>query len=291
MLECVPNFSEGRNPGVVRALVDAIQTAPGILLLGWESDPDHNRSVVTFAGPADAVVEAAVRGVAKASELIDLARHQGQHPRTGVADVVPFVPLGGVPMSEAVDAAHRAGDQIWGRFGIPVYFYGNAARTPQRSRLEKIRKTGFDGAPPDVGSLSAHPTAGAVMAGARGFLVAYNVDLETEDVRIAKAIALRVRESSGGFRAVKAMGLYLASRHCAQVSMNLTDFTVTPLDRLFAAIEAEAEKLGAGVRSSEIIGFVPLQAFSMAPAFFRRAANFSESRIVETRIGQLLHSK
>ncbi len=291
MLECIPNFSEGRNQGVVRAIVDAIQAAPGILLLGWESDTDHNRSVVTFAGPSDAVVEAAVRGTAKAFELLDLSRHQGQHPRTGATDVIPFVPLGGAPMSDAVDAAHRVGDQIWGRFGIPVYFYGQAARTPQRARLEKIRKTGFDGAPPDVGSLASHPTAGAVMAGARGFLIAYNVDLESEDVRIAKAIAVRIRESSGGYRAVKAMGLYLPSRNCAQVSMNLTDFTATPLDQLFVTIEEEAAKLGASVRSCEIIGFVPLQAFTMAPAFFRRAANFSDSRIVETRIGQLLHSK
>jgi glutamate formiminotransferase len=247
--------------------------------------------VVTFAGTSDAVVEGAVRGTGKAVELIDLARHQGEHPRTGVADVVPFVPLGGAGMQEAVEAAQRAGDQIWGRYGIPVYFYGNAARRPGRARLEKIRKTGFDGAPPDIGSIAAHPQAGAVMAGARGFLIAYNVDLESNDVRIAKAIAVRVRESSGGFRAVKAMGLYLASRKCAQVSMNLTDFSVIPLDQLFATIEQEAAKLGTRVRAAEIIGFVPLQAFSMAPAFFRRAANFSESRIVETRIEQLLHLK
>lgn len=291
MLECVPNFSEGRNHGIVRAVVDAIESTPGVLLLGWEADADHNRSVVTFAGTSDAVVEGAVRGTGKAVELIDLARHQGQHPRTGVADVVPFVPLGGAGMQEAVEAAQRAGDQIWGRYGIPVYFYGNAARRPERTRLEKIRRAGFDGAPPDIGSIAAHPKAGAVMAGARGFLIAYNVDLESDDVRLAKAIAARIRESSGGFRAVKAMGLYLASRGCAQVSMNLTDFSVIPLDQLFATIEQEAAKLGTSVRAAEIIGFIPLQAFSMAPAFFRRAANFSDSRIVETRIEQLLHSR
>lgn len=291
MLECVPNFSEGRNLGVVRAIVDAIQSAPGILLLGWEADPDHNRSVVTFAGSADAVVEAAVRGTAKASELVDLSRHQGQHPRTGATDVLPFIPLSGAAMRDAVDAAHRAGDQIWSRFGIPVYFYGHAARTPRRERLEKVRRTGFDGAAPDIGSLAAHPTAGAVMAGARGFLVAYNVDLETQDAAIAKEIARRIRESSGGFRGVKAMGLYLATRGCAQVSMNLVDFANTPLNLVFASIEEHAAELGTSVRAGEIIGFVPLQAFTMAPAFFRRAANFNDSRIVETRIGQLLHSK
>ncbi len=291
MLECVPNFSEGRNLGVVRAIVDAIQSAPGILLLGWEADPDHNRSVVTFAGQAEAVVEAAVRGTGKASELIDLSRHQGQHPRAGAADVVPFIPLGGVPMRDAVEAAHRAGEQIWSRLGIPVYFYGHAARAPQRQRLEKVRRTGFDGAPPDLGSIAAHPTAGAVMAGARGFLIAYNVDLETQDAGIAKEIARRIRESSGGFHGVKAMGLYLAARGCAQVSMNLVDFANTPLNQVFSAIEEHAAELGAGVRAGEIIGFVPLQAYTMAPAFFRRAANFNDSRIIETRVGQLLHSK
>ncbi len=291
MLECVPNFSEGRNSGVVRAIVDAIQSTPGVLLLGWESDADHNRSVVTFAGPADAVVEGAVRGTAKASELIDLARHAGKHPRTGVADVIPFIPLDGSEIAEAVSAAHRAGDQIWGRFGIPVYFYERAARSPERRRLEKIRRAGFDGRPPDIGSLTAHPRAGAAMIGARQILIAYNVDLDTQDVSIAKTVARRIRESSGGFPHVKAMGLFLESRKCAQVSMNLTDFANTRLDQVFAAIEQHAKELGAGVRAGELIGFIPRAAFAAAPGFFRRAANFNESRIIENRIGQLLHSK
>jgi len=291
MLECVPNFSEGRNSGVVRAIVDAIQSTPGVLLLGWESDTDHNRSVVTFAGPADAVVEGAVRGTAKASELIDLSRHAGQHPRVGVADVIPFIPLEGSDMAEAISAAHRAGDQIWGRFGIPVYFYERAARSRERARLEKIRRAGFDGAPPDIGSIASHPLAGAAMIGARQILIAYNVDLDTQNVSIAKTIARRIRESSGGFRNVKAMGLFLESRGCAQVSMNLTDFANTPLDRVFAAIEQHAAELGAGVRAGELIGFIPRAAFAAAPGFFRRAANFTESRIIENRIGQLLHSK
>jgi len=297
MLECVPNFSEGRNQGVVRAIVEAIESAPGVLLLGWESDPDHNRSVVTFAGRSDAVVEAAVRGAGKASELINLTRHHGQHPRTGATDVIPFIPLDASKtveastMTEAADAAHRAGEQIWSRFGIPVYFYEHATRTPQRQRLEKIRRPGFDGDPPDIGSIAAHPTAGAVIAGARNFLVAYNVDLNTPDVSVAKAIARSIRESSGGFAHVKAMGLYLESRNCAQVSMNLTDFANTPLDRVYAAIEEEAGRLGAGVRAGELIGFIPRAAYTRAPSFFRRAANFTEARIIETRLGQLLHSK
>ena len=291
MLECVPNFSEGRNQGIVRAIVDVIESAPGVFLLGWESDADHNRSVATFAGSADAVVEAAVRAAGKASELIDLTRHQGQHPRTGATDVLPFVPLEGSTMNEAISAAYRAGEQIWRRFGLPVYFYESAARMPQRRRLEKVRRAEFDGAPPDIGAIASHPTAGAVMAGARGILIAYNVDLETPDVSIAKAIARRIRESSGGFPHVKAMGLYLASRNCAQVSMNLVDYANTPLDQVFDAIETESVQRGTSVRAGEMIGFIPRAAFAAAPSFFRRAANFSESRIIETRLQQLLHSK
>ncbi len=292
MLECVPNFSEGRDLAVVREIVAAIESAPGVLLLGWESDADHNRSVATFAGPVDAVVEAAVRGAGKAAELIDLSRHQGQHPRVGAADVIPFVPLDELPqdrssMNDAAVAAHRAGAEIWRRFGVPVYFYEAAARVPARKRLEKVRRPGFDGSLPDIGTIAAHPTAGAVMCGARGFLIAFNADLETGDVEIARSIARHIRESSGGFRGVKSIGLYLASRACAQVSMNLTDFAATPLDQVMAAIDQEAARLGTRVRSCELIGFIPRRAFEHAPAFFRRAANFDESRIIETRLSQL----
>lgn len=291
MLECVPNFSEGNDPSVVRAIVEAIRSAPGALVLGWESDGDHNRSVVTFAGSADAVVEAAVRGAGKAAELIDLNRHQGEHPRVGAADVIPFVPLEGSTMDEAVAAAHRAGAEIWRRLGVPVYFYEAAAQRPERKPLQKVRRKGFDGLPPDVGTVAAHSSAGASMVGARGFLIAYNVDLETPDPEVARMIARLIRESSGGFRYVKAMGLYLKSRNCAQVSMNLVNFAETPLDDLFGAIEGEAAKLGTLVASCELIGLIPRRAFEMAPEFFKRAANFNESRIIETRMEQLLHSK
>lgn len=287
MIECVPNFSEGRDVAVVREIVAAIESAPGVLLLSWESDADHNRSVVTFAGEADAVVEAAVRGAGKAGELIDLSLHKGEHPRVGAADVIPFVPLDGSSMDDATVAAHRAGEEIWRRFGVPVYFYEAAARTPARKRLEKVRRTGFDGLPPDIGTLAAHP-AGASMVGARGFLIAYNFDLETADVEIAKAIARRIRESSGGFRAVKSIGLFLPSRNCAQVSMNLTDFANTPLDEVMAVIDQEAARLGTRVRTGELIGFIPRKAFEKSPAFFRRDAKFNESRIIETRIAALI---
>lgn len=288
MLECVPNFSEGRDAAIVRAIVEAVQSVPGVVLCGWEADSDHNRSVVTFAGPADAVTEAAVRGAGKAAERIDLSRHAGVHPRVGAADVIPFVPLEGSQMQEAVEAAHRAGEEIWRRFRVPVYFYGEAARRESRARLEKVRRPGFDGAPPDVGDVAAHPTAGASMVGARDFLIAYNVDLATPDAAIARDIARQIRESSGGFRHVKAMGLYLASRNCAQVSMNLTRFYETPLDDVYEAIRGAAERAGTSIAGCEVIGFVPLRAYRQAPQFFERAGNFSTNRILEHCLGQLV---
>jgi glutamate formiminotransferase len=284
MIECVPNFSEGRDAQKVRAIVDAIASVPGVLLLGYESDADHNRSVVTFAGPDDAVMEGAIRGAGRAAELIDLSRHEGVHPRVGAADVIPFVPMKGSTMEDCVAIAHRAGAEIWKRFGIPAYFYESAALVQGRQRLEKVRRREFDGWPPDVGDIAAHPTAGASIVGARGFLIAFNVNLETDDVGVAQSVARKIRESSGGFRFVKAMGRYLASRGCAQVSMNLTNYLETPLDRVFEAICAEAP-----VRSCQLVGFVPLRAFEMYPEFFRRAENFSESTVVEKRIEEIRH--
>ena len=257
-------------------------------MLGWESDGDHNRSVMTFAGTPDAVVEAAVRGAGKAAELIDLSAHQGVHPRVGAADVIPFVPLEGSGMDDAVAAAHRAGEEIWCRYGVPVYFYERSARTPGRLRLEKVRRREFDGGPPDIGNLAAHPTAGASMVGARELLIAYNVDLATRDAAVAQAIARKIRASSGGFPHVKAMGIYLASRDCAQVSMNLTNFAETPLDRVYDAISSAAREHGTEAVAGEIIGFIPRRAYEIAPEFFRHAENFSESRILETRIAELL---
>jgi glutamate formiminotransferase len=287
MLECVPNFSEGRDIVAVEAIVNAIAGAPGVLIAGWELDPDHNRSVVTFAGPREAVMEGAARGVARAASLIDVSTHQGVHPRMGAADVVPFIPLAGSTMADAIAAAHGAGEQIFRRAGVPVYFYGEAARRPERARLEKVRRPGFDGHPPDIGDIAAHPTAGASMVGARGFLVAYNVRLASREVAVAQAIARKIRESSGGFPHVKAIGLYLASRDCAQVSMNLTDFARTPLDEVYQAIAAEAARHGTEPVASEIIGLIPRAAYRQSPSFFRRAENFSQDRILETRLGSL----
>ncbi len=286
MIECVPNFSEGRDLAKVRKIVDAIAAVPGVLLLGWEADPDHHRAVVTFAGAPEAVKEGAVRGAGKAAELIDLNYHVGVHPRVGSADVIPFVPLDGVEMRECASLARVVGNVIWSRYGVPAYFYEAAARNESRRRLERVRREGFDGAPPDVGDVAAHPTAGASCIGARGFLIAFNVNLETNDVEIARQIARKLRESSGGFRHVKAMGVYLATRGRAQVSMNLTNYAETPLEDVYTAIARESK-----VAECELVGFVPRHAFEMFPAFFERAVNFSESRIIETRISQLLELK
>lgn len=272
----------------MKAIADAIAQTPDVLLLGSELDADHNRSVMTFAGTPDAVVEAAVRGAGKAAELIDLSTHRGVHPRVGAADVIPFVPLDGSTMDDAVAGAHRAGEEIWRRFGVPVYFYERAARRPERKRLELVRRKEFDGAPPDIGTVAAHSTAGASVVGARGFLIAYNVLLATPDAAIAQAIARKIRASSGGFPYVKAMGIYLASRDRAQVSMNLTNFAETPLEGIYDAISQAARELGTEAMAGEIIGFIPRRAYEMAPEFFRRAENFSESRILETRIAELL---
>jgi glutamate formiminotransferase len=288
VIECVPNFSEGRDEGVVRSIVDAIGGAPGVLVLGWEMDRDHNRSVVTFAGAPEAVTEGAIRAVGRAAELIDIRRHEGVHPRVGAADVIPFVPLDQGTMEQCVEAAHLAGEEIWARFRVPVYFYESAAKIEGRKRLERVRRPGFDGLPPDVGDIAAEERAGAAVIGARGFLIAFNINLATRDVAIARAIARKIRESSGGFRFVKSIGLPLASRDCAQVSINFVNFAATSFPAVWDAVVQEAARLGTSVASSQLIGFVPRRAFEQAPEFFERAENFNESRILETRIAQLL---
>jgi glutamate formiminotransferase len=291
VIECVPNFSEGRDPGVVSEIARAIAQVEGVALLGFESDHDHHRSVVTFAGQAGAVIEGAVRGVGKAAELVDLREHAGAHPRVGAADVVPFIPLQGATLADCVTYAHLAGAEIWRRFGVPVYFYEAAALHPARRRLEKVRRIGFDGLPPDIGDIAEHPTAGAAVVGARNFLIAYNINLATPDAAMAKAIAAKIRESSGGLPFVKAMGLHLKTLDCAQVSMNLTNFAEIPLDTLYETVEREAKRLGSSIAECELIGFIPQAAYEKAPVFFRRTRGFDESRIIENRIAQLLHSK
>ncbi|MFB3777353.1 MAG: glutamate formimidoyltransferase [Bryobacteraceae bacterium] len=297
LIECVPNFSEGRDALVVDAIASAIRDVAGVALLDRNLDADHNRSVITFAGGPEAVAEAAVRGVAEAARLIDLTRHQGVHPRIGAADVVPFVPLGTTRLADCVTIARSVGERIWNDLGIPVYFYEAAALRDDRRNLAELRRGQFEGllegglaSPlrrPDLGGDRPHPTAGVTAVGARKFLIAYNINLATKDVDIARRIARRIRQSSGGFRHVKAMGVLLESQGLTQVSMNLTDFEETPVDSVFEAVEQEAARRGVKVASSEIVGLVPKRAFEMAPEFYRRAANFHPGVVLENRLAEI----
>ncbi|MBS1854825.1 MAG: glutamate formimidoyltransferase [Acidobacteria bacterium] len=294
LVECVPNFSEGRDGAKVDAIVQAILAVPDVALLDRESDEDHNRSVITFVGPPDAVAEAALRGVARAVELIDLTKHSGAHPRIGACDVLPFVPVEGVTLEECVRLAERVGQEIWTRLKVPVYLYEAAARRPERANLENIRRGQFEALleemgnvaerDPDIGDAVCHPTAGAIVTGARKFLIAYNVNLNTPDVSIARKIAKTIRYSSGGFRFVKAMGVMLASRGLAQVSINLTDFEQTPMHVVFEAVRREAERHGVGVVGSEIVGLIPKKSIELSAEYFLRFENFRPELVLENRI-------
>lgn len=299
LVECVPNFSEGRDKTKVDALVAALCSVPGVALLDQEMDADHNRCVITIVGPKEAVAEAALRGVGKAAELIDLTKHQGAHPRIGAADVIPFVPIEGVSIEDCVELARQVGEQIWQRFQIPVYLYEAAATRPERTNLENIRRGQFEGLrgeitrnperAPDFGEARLHPTAGATVVGARKFLIAYNINLNTPDVGIAKQIAKAVRFSSGGLRYVKAMGVDLKARHLAQVSMNLTDFERTPIFRVFELVRREAARYGASIVGSEIVGLIPKKALEAAGDFYLQLEGFDpQKQILENRMGAVL---
>jgi len=296
IVECVPNFSEGRDAARVDAIIEAIRSVRGIAILDRESDADHNRSVITFAGPATAVVEAAFRGVERAIGLIDLRQHKGVHPRIGAADVVPFVPVDGVTLDDCVRLANELGARLWERLHLPVYLYEAAARRPDRVNLENIRRGQFEGVReevrtnpdrlPDFGDAELHPSAGATVVGARRFLIAYNINLNTADIEIAKRIAKAIRFSSGGFRYVKSMGVPLASRNLAQVSMNLTDFEQTPIHRVFEAVRAEAARYGASIVGSEIVGLIPKRALEMTAEWYLQVENFHPSLVLENRLAE-----
>jgi glutamate formiminotransferase len=262
LIECVPNFSEGRDAETLQAIRQAIGSVSDVMLLRSEMDPDHNRSVITFAGAPPAVMEAALRGIATAVEHIDLRQHHGVHPRIGAADVIPFVPLQGATLEDCAAMAHRAGEDVWKRLGVPVYFYEAAAATPQRVPLEKVRRGGFErpALTPDLGGPALHPTAGGCIIGARKLLVAFNVNLNSGDLSLAQAIARKIRASSGGLPFVKAMGVPLSSRNLVQVSMNLTDFEQTPLRRVFDSVSQEAAAHGVSIAGTQIVGLIPRQA-------------------------------
>src|SRR5215204_3225204 len=285
VVECVPNFSAGRDPRVVESLVESVESVPGAVVLGTHVDPDHNRSVVTFVAPPEVVVAAAVRVVARAAELIDLSRHAGQHPRMG----------------ECVALAHEAGRRIWDELNIPVYFYESAALRPERRNLADVRRGGFEllheqiattpGRAPDVGGPRVHPTAGAVIVGVRPLLIAYNVTLKTGDLSVAKSIARAVRERGGGLPHLKALGFELESRGVVQVSMNLTSYERTNLHHAFEAVRREAEKLGVEVLASEIVGLVPRDALYAAAAHFLKLENYTPDVVLENRIAAAIERK
>src|ERR1700678_4452264 len=298
LVECVPNFSEGCDKAKVDAIVAAMKM-DGVYLLDREMDADHNRSVITLVGEREAIQEAAIRGVGKAAELIDLCVHKGAHPRMGAADVVPFIPIDGVTLEDCVAMARHVGEEIWKRYQIPVYLYEAASTTPERQNLENIRRGQSEGIraeiatnparKPDFGELRVHPTAGATVVGARKALVAYNVFLNTPDVEIAKKIAKAVRFSSGGLRFVKGAGFLV--RGLAQVSMNLTDFEQTPVHRVFELVKREAARYGVVPVSSEILGLIPKKALEQAAKWFLQVENFDSSLILENRLAAVMGGK
>lgn len=298
LVECVPNFSDARRPEVVEAIYTAIEEVTGVRILDRHSDLDHNRTVITFVGPPQAVEEAAFRGIAKAAELIDLNEHSGEHPRIGAADVVPFVPIADISMEECVEMAKRVGQRVGEELDTPVYLYERAATRPERKNLEDIRRGEYEvlkeeigtnpDRAPDFGPSEMGP-AGATVIGARPFLIAYNVYLTTEDVSIAKKIARAIRHSSGGLRYVKALGLLVDGR--AQVSMNLTDFRQTPVGRVVETIRREAGRYGVGIHHSELVGLIPLAAMVDTAVWYTQMDQFVPDQVLETKLYQALQEE
>ncbi len=293
LVECVPNVSEGRNRGSIEAIAEAIRSVPTVRLLDVQSDPDHHRSVFTFVGDPEGVAEAVFRLFAAALPRIDLRLHKGQHPRMGAVDVVPFVPVRGATMAECVTLARAVGKEIWERFRVPVYLYAEAATRPEREDLAEIRKGEFEGFfekikdpkwHPDFGDPVVHPTAGVTAVGAREFLIAFNVNLGTADLRVAKEIAKAVRFSSGGLRYVKALGMELKERGIVQVSMNLTNFRKTPIPRVLELVRREAERFGVPVVGTEIVGLIPEEALVQVAEYYLQLEKFSLGQILERRL-------
>lgn len=293
IVECVPNFSEGRRQKVIDAIVAAISGVAEVKVLDVKPDADHNRTVVTFIGRPEAVEEATFQGIARAAELIDMDAHQGEHPRVGAADVVPFVPIQGVTMDDCVAMAARLGARVGSELEVPVYLYEAAATSPDRRNLADVRRGEYEGLKQEIALNPAREPdfgpkrmgkAGATIIGARQPLIAFNVYLTTDDVSVAKKVARAVRGSSGGFRYVKALGLSVEGR--AQVSMNLTDYRRTPIHRVMEMIRCEAARYGVGVASSEIIGLVPQQALLEAALYCLQLDDFSLDQVLESRLAE-----
>jgi len=301
LVECVPNFSEGRRPDVVTAIADSIAAVDTACVLDTHIDPDHNRSVITFVAAPEHVVRASVSAVAKAAHLIDMRTHTGEHPRLGATDVLPFVPIGKVTMEECVKLAHEAGERITAELAIPVYFYEQAALRPNRKNLENVRRgalellreqiaTDSDRAP-DVGPSKVHETAGAIVIGARPFLIAFNVVLRSTDIRVARQIARTIRARDGGLPSLKALAFPLHSKGLVQVSMNLVDYRVTGMKEAFDAVKREADKMRVEVSTAEIVGLVPRDALDEKAEYFSKLENFSEAKILENQIEKCVRSR
>src|ERR1700741_616805 len=297
LVECIPNFSEGRRPETVRLIADAITAIEPACVLDTHIDPDHNRSVITFVAPPEKVVEAAVNAVKRASELIDMRAHQGEHPRLGATDVLPFVPLGGVSMDDCVRIAREAGAIIARDLSIPVYYYERAALRPERVNLEDVRRGALEllreqittnpERAPDAGLAQVHESAGAIAVGARPFLIAFNVILRSSDIAVARQIARTIRARNGGLSFVKALGFRLQTRGLVQVSMNLINYEVTGMTAAYDAVRREADQLAVEIESAEIVGLIPQNALDRNAAYFTKLENFSDSKILEHQIRKI----
>ncbi|MQA28339.1 MAG: glutamate formimidoyltransferase [Luteitalea sp.] len=300
VIESVPNVSEGSRLQIVDALATAVRSTPGVMLLDHSADAAHNRSVFTLAGPPPAVEEAVLKLYAHAVAAIDMRTHRGVHPRIGALDVVPFIPLAGATLEDCVDLARRVGARVAATLHVPVYLYEAAATTPARRKLEDVRRGQFEGLAakmarpewaPDFGPALPHPTAGATVIGARHPLIAFNVNLSTDRLDVAARVAATVRQSSGGMPAVKAIGVPLTDRGLVQVSLNLTNYEVTPIEQLFAAVKAEAARHGVEVLESELIGLIPQAALAGTTPAALMLTNFSPDRILESRLARISEDK
>jgi len=297
LVECIPNFSEGRRPETVRAIADAIASVKPACVLDMHIDPDHNRSVITFVAPPEKIVDAAVSAVRRASELIDMRTHQGEHPRLGATDVLPFVPLDGVSIDDCVRIAHEAGTIIARDLSIPVYYYERAAMRPERVNLEDVRRGALEllreqitinpDRTPDAGLARVHESAGAIAVGARPFLIAFNVILRSSDIAVARQIARTIRTRNGGLPYIKALGFRLQTRGLVQVSMNLINYEVTGMAAAYDAVQREADLLDIRIESAEIVGLIPRNALDRNAAYFAKLENFSESKILEHQIREI----
>ncbi|MBQ9925423.1 MAG: glutamate formimidoyltransferase [Clostridia bacterium] len=289
IVECIPNISEGRNTEIIEAVLDQVRATAGVTLLDYSSDPNHNRTVITFLGSPEGVQEAAVALAKKAAELIDLTKHEGEHPRMGAVDVIPFVPIKEITKEECVELSKVVAERVWNEAKMPVFLYEDSASAPNRVNLAKIRKGQFEGMAekvlepewePDFGGRTIHPTAGVVAVGCRMPLVAFNLNLNTPDLNIASAIAKIIRRSSGGFDCVKALGVMLEDRNIAQVSINMTNFNKTPLYRVLELVKAEAKRWGVTVVGTEIIGLTPMNALIDSAEYYLQIENFDKNKQV-----------